>query len=90
MIGGEEGEIDSDAEKAALLALPEDIATKLKSLTKLTEKTRADFEKHQHKLEKIERAHLKAQKENNKVTCCEKPNKSKADIKCSPKKCHNK
>jgi sulfite exporter TauE/SafE len=30
------------------------------------------------------------EKENNKVTCCEKPNKSKPDIKCSPKKCHNK
>jgi sulfite exporter TauE/SafE len=30
------------------------------------------------------------EKENIKVTCCEKPYKSKSQIKCSPKKCHNK
>ena len=54
-------------EKAIVSTLPEEIASKLKSLIKLTEKNKSDYEKHQHKLEKIERAYLKAQKENNKV-----------------------
>ena len=67
MNGAEDGEIESEVEKAAVSTGSEDIIFKLKSLSKLSEKNKSDYEKHQHKLEKIERAYLKAQKENNKV-----------------------
>jgi hypothetical protein len=30
------------------------------------------------------------EKENNKVTCCEKPNTIKLEIKCSPNRCNAK
>lgn len=64
----EEGEIDSDHEGKSIKSKSEDnSSSKLQSLRKLIDRTKNEYETAQHKLEKIERAYLKAENENNKI-----------------------